>query len=202
MLIADASSSKNAALFLRQIRLDTFAPGARDLLADAAARPDAAGLLPCRRLRTRFRPRQTRPRDLPDRRARTRRRAPPRDRDRGRHRRNPGRQSRRYGRDRRRTSRRRRPARRSRRRSRGHHTRRHRHHRPVRRKAGHAKGITPTTTASRRYRATSGGCRGRLRPRQRAQIDLFGAVSKVMRTAYHNVPNGGSRAIAGASKIT
>ena len=49
--------------------------GARDLLADASARPDAAGLLRRRRLRTRFRPRQTRPRDLPDRRARARRRA-------------------------------------------------------------------------------------------------------------------------------
>ena len=84
ILIADASSSKNAGLFLRQIRLDTFAAGTRDLLADAAARPDAAGVLRRRRLRARFRPRQARPRNLPDRRAGTRRRATLRDCDRGR----------------------------------------------------------------------------------------------------------------------
>ena len=55
------------------------------------------------------------------------------------------------------------------------------------------KALRRTTTASRRYRATVRGRRGRLRPRPRAQIDRFGVVSKVMRTAYHNVPNGGSR---------
>jgi Haloacid dehalogenase-like hydrolase len=57
--------------------------------------------------------------------------------------------------------------------------------------------------ARQRHRAGTGlrpgGRRGRLRPRQRAQIDQFGVVSKVMRTAYHNVPNGGSRATAAAS---
>src|SRR5271166_4299993 len=93
------------------------------LIADASARPDAAGLLRRRRLRTRFRPRQTRPRDLPDRRARARRRAAPRDGDRGCVRRGPSRQGRRHGRDRHRPSRRRRPAGRGRRGSGGHHTR-------------------------------------------------------------------------------
>ena len=62
------------------------------------------------------------------------------------------------------------------------------------------KALRRTTTASRRYRATvsgsaqptpAAGRRSRLRPRQRAQIDPFGVVPKVMRAAYHNVPNGG-----------
>ena len=54
------------------------------------------------------------------------------------------------------------------------------------------KALRRTTTASRRYGLRSAGRRSRLRPRQRAQIDPFGVVSKVMRAAYHNVPNGGS----------
>jgi beta-phosphoglucomutase len=40
--VAAASSSKNAKLFLRQIRLDSFAPGERDRLGVGAARIDAA----------------------------------------------------------------------------------------------------------------------------------------------------------------
>ena len=106
MLIADASSSKNAGLFLRQIRLDTFAQ--EQGISSPTLRPGltlldyfGAGVS------GRFRPRQTRPRDLPDRRARARRRPAPRDGDRGCVRRGPGRQGRRHGRDRHRPSRRR-----------------------------------------------------------------------------------------------
>ena len=53
------------------------------------------------------------------------------------------------------------------------------------------KALRRTTTASRWHRATVRGRRSRLRPRQRAQIDPFGVESKIMRAAYHNVPNGG-----------
>ena len=62
--------------------------------------------------------------------------------------------------------------------------------------AAKAGGMAAIGAARQRHRAgtglRSGGRRGRLRPRQHAQIDPFGVVSKVMRTAYHNVPNGGS----------
>ena len=149
MLIADASSSKNAGLFLRQIRLDTFAqehgissPTLRPGLtlldyfdADVSGRDFAHG--------------KPRPGDLPDRRARTRRRATPCDGDRGRVRRGPSRQGRRHGRDRHRTSRRRRPAGRVRRGSGGHHTRRRRHHCPIRRTAGNTKGLARTLITQR-----------------------------------------------------
>ena len=142
MLIADASSSKNAALFLRQIQLDTFArehgissPALRPGLtlldyfdADVSGRDFAHGKPDPEIFLNAAHELGVEPRHaiaIADASA--------------------GIQAAKAGgmaaigv-----TSRRRRPARRGRRRSRGHHTRRRRHHRPLRRKAGHAKGITP-----------------------------------------------------------
>ena len=63
--VAAASSSKNAKLFLRQIRLDTFAQRAGHLLAVAAAGPHAARFLRRRRFGPGLRPRQATPRDVP-----------------------------------------------------------------------------------------------------------------------------------------
>ena len=123
LLIADASSSKNAALFLRQIRLDTFAheqgissptlrPG-QTLLdyfdVDVSGRDFAHG--------------KPDPEIFLTATHEPRRRAAPRHRGRGRVRWRPSRESRRHGRNRRRTGGRRQPAGRGRRRSRGHHAR-------------------------------------------------------------------------------
>ena len=196
MLIADASCPENAALSPRQIRPGTFAR--EHGISSPALRPGPTlpGYLNAGVSGRDFAHGKPAPEIFLSR-ARTRRRAPPRDRDHGRLRRNPTRQSRRHGRARRRTSRRRRPARHGRRRSRSpppatsapppspeegwpperHYAARQRHH------AG---------TGLR-----SGGRRSRLRPRQHAQIDPLGVVPKVMRTAYHNVPNGGSRGAGG-----
>ena len=73
--IAAASSSKNADLFLRQIRLDTFAQEQGISSSDASPGVDAARLLRRRRLWPGLRARQARPGDVPHRRARARRRA-------------------------------------------------------------------------------------------------------------------------------
>ena len=67
--VAAASSSKNAGLFLRQIRLDEFARAGGSELRLDRARPDAAGRLRRRHLRPPFRAGQAAPGDLPDRRA-------------------------------------------------------------------------------------------------------------------------------------
>ena len=85
--VAAASSSKNAELFLRKIRLDSFARGARHLLGDAPAGSDAARLLRRGCVRAGLRPREARPRDVPDRGLRARRRPRGRDRNGGRARR-------------------------------------------------------------------------------------------------------------------
>ena len=73
--VAAASSSKNAELFLRQIRLDSFAEQQGISSATLRPGPDAARLLRRGRLRPGLRARQARPRDVPHRGARARRRA-------------------------------------------------------------------------------------------------------------------------------
>ena len=97
--VAAASSSKNAELFLRQIRLDTFARS-RASRQRRSARVYAARLLRRRRLRAGLRARKARPGDVPHRGARARRRARGRNRDGRRRRRSAGGQSRPDGRDR------------------------------------------------------------------------------------------------------
>jgi hypothetical protein len=105
MLIADASSSKNATVLLGKSgsirsRRETASPRRR---CGPACRCWSTSTPTCR---TRFRARQARSRDLPDRRARTGRRATLRDSARRRARGSPGGQGRRDGRDRDRPSRR------------------------------------------------------------------------------------------------
>ena len=93
--VAAASSSKNAGLFLRQIRLDEFAEQEGLQLRLDGAGPDAAGRLRRRHLRPPLRARQAASGDLPDRRAGARRRAARGVRRRGRGLGHPGRQGRR-----------------------------------------------------------------------------------------------------------
>ena len=65
--VAAASSSKNADLFLRQIRLDTLRAGARDRVRVSAARADAARVLRRRRVGPGLRARKAASRDVPHR---------------------------------------------------------------------------------------------------------------------------------------
>ena len=98
--IADASSSKNATSFLSKIRLDTFAQENRHFRTDRETGHFLAGLLRRRSVGPRLRPRKARPRDLPHRRTRTRRRATGGDSDGRRRGRRRGGQAGRHERDR------------------------------------------------------------------------------------------------------
>ena len=136
--VAAASSSKNAGLFLRQIRLDTFAEQEGLSYDWLAAGPDAAAGLRRRHLRPRVRAGQAAPGDLPHRRAGAGCRARRRVRHRGRRLGHPGGQGRRVRRARRGPPRRRGDARRRGRRSRRRVARRRRPRGPARGSARNA----------------------------------------------------------------